>query len=75
MSKVTVIVHLETGKDVDIELPTDISADAIIRALYQALKLTGRCPDCIRCENPIALLQGDMPLSFFGIRDGSTIFL
>ena len=75
MAKVIALVRLETGKEVDVELPTDISADTAIRALHQALKIPGDCPSRIRCENPIALLQGEMPLSSFGIRDGSILHM
>lgn len=75
MSKVVALVRLETGKEVDVELPTEISADTAIHALHQALKMPGECPACIHCENPIALLQGEIPLSSFGIRDGSILHM
>ncbi len=75
MAKVIALVHLETGKEMDVELPLEISADTVIRALHQALKLPGECPTHIRCENPIAMLQGDAPLASFCIRDGSIFYM
>lgn len=75
MNHKTVVVQMMTGKSVDIEIPVDISAEDLIRALYEALKLPGECPDHIRCENPIAMLQGDVPVSYFGIRDGSILYI
>ena len=75
MAKVTILVQLKTGKSVDVETGTDISASAFIRALYQAMRLSNDCPDFIRCENPVAILHGDMPLSFFGLRDGSILHM
>ena len=75
MAKVVVVIHLGTGKEVDVEVPVEIKADAAIQAFHHALKLPGKCPSFIRCENPIALLHGEMPLSFFGIRDGSILYM
>ena len=71
----TIVIHMMTEKTVDIEIPVSISAKALISALYEALKLPGNCPNYIRCENPIAMLQGDEPVSYFGIRDGSILYL
>ncbi len=75
MEHKTVVVQMVTGKTVDIEIPVDISARNLIIALYEALKLPGEYPDFIRCENPVAMLQGDVPVSYYGIRDGSILFV
>lgn len=75
MEHKTVVIQMMTGKTVDIEIPVSISARTLISALYEALKLPGNCPNFIRCENPIAILQGDEPVSFFGVRDGSILYL
>lgn len=75
MSKAIVLIRLETGKEMDIELPLDISADDAIHALHKALKLPGKGMNYLRCENPIAMLQGEAPLSAFGIRDGSILYM
>lgn len=75
MNHKTVIIQMMTGKTVDIEIPVGISAENLINALHEALRLPGECPDYIRCENPVAMLQGDMPVSYFGIRDGSILYV
>ena len=75
MNHKVVVVQMMTGKTVDIEIPVDISAANLIAALYEALKLPGECQDFIRCENPIAMLHGDAPVSHFGIRDGSVLYI
>lgn len=75
MDHKTVVIRMMTGRSVDMEIPVGISADKLISALHEALKLPGDCPDYIRCENPIAMLQGDMPVSYFGIRDGSILYV
>ena len=74
MDHKTVVVQMMTGKTIDIDIPVNISAKCLIAALYEALKLPGDCPDFVRCENPIAMLQGDAPVSYFGIRDGSILY-
>ena len=75
MNHKTVVVQMMTGMTIDVVIPVNISANSLIGALYEALKLPGECPDFIRCENPIAMLQGDMPVSYFGIRDGSILYV
>lgn len=75
MNHKVVVVQMMTGKTVDIEIPVDISAANLISALYEALKLPEECQDFIRCENPIAMLHGDVPVSHFGIRDGSVLYI
>lgn len=75
MANKTVVVHMKTGKTIDVEIPVDISADSLISALHEALCLPGDCPSYIRCENPIAMLQGSAPVSYFGLRDGSILFV
>ena len=75
MEHKTVVVKMMTGKTVDIEIPVNISAKNLINALYEALRLPGECPEYIHCENPIALLQGDAAVSYFGIRDGSILYV
>lgn len=75
MDHKTVVIQMMTGKTVDIEIPVNISANNLISALHGALRLPGDCPDYIRCENPIAMLQGDAPVSYFGIRDGSILYV
>ncbi len=75
MDHKTVVVRMMTGKTVDIEIPVSISAADLISALHEALKLPGECPDYVRCENPTAMLQGNVPVSYYGIRDGSILYV
>lgn len=75
MSKATVLVRLQTGKTIDVEVPTDVEADTLIHALHQALKMPGSCPDYIRCDNPVAFLQGQASVSMFGVREGTILYM
>jgi len=70
-----VIVYTFVGKELDVEIPDHISADALIKALYTALDPQRPCPDYIRSENPVALIHGSTPVEQFGLRDGSKIFM
>ena len=74
MTRVTVIVHDITGRVYDIETPLDIPASDFIKGLHIGLKHAGECPRALRSENPTAFLTGDVPLSSFGLRDGSDIY-
>ncbi len=77
-----VIVMLKrnsTDKGIDVEIPTNITANELIYGLNKGLGLglNMNNPDesCFRMENPIAFLRGDTTLEEFGIRNGSTIYL
>lgn len=64
-------------KTVDLEIPLDISADELVKALNSAYSLdidTDNPRNCyIQAENPIALLKGNRTLKDFGIHNGSVI--
>lgn len=70
-----VIVYTFSGKEVDMEIPTNISADDLIHALHQTLDPSRPCPDFIRSDNPAALLHGSTKVEDFALRDGSTLYL
>lgn len=70
-----VTVFTYSGKEVDLEIPTNISADDLIHALHQSLEPSRPCPDYIRCDNPVALLHGNAKVEDFALRDGSTLYL
>lgn len=70
-----VIVCLASGKEVDVVIPSHISADALVHALHTALQPNRPCPAYIRSENPIALIQGPDPIAFFCLRDGSKLYM
>lgn len=61
----------------DLDIPFDISANELIIALNEALKLGMDISDLSRChlkaENPIALLRGNKLLRDFRLREGTII--
>lgn len=64
-------------QQMDLDIPFDISANELIIALNEALKLGMDTADLSRChlkaENPIALLKGNKLLRDFRLREGSII--
>lgn len=62
---------------VDIEVPLNISADELVKALNSAYSLgikTDNPKNCfLQSENPIALIKGNKALKDFGIHNGSII--
>lgn len=75
MKTIQVIVRLSTGQDLDIEIPVDISADKLIKALHEGLHLPGQCPAYIRSENPLAMIYGSTTVSEYALHKGSILFL
>lgn len=80
MDKESVIISFEMVKRniaVDIEVPLDISADELVKALNKAYSLeidTSNPRNCyIQAENPITLLKGNRSLREFRIRNGSVV--
>ena len=65
------------GISVDLEIPTDITANELVVALNNAFDLRINMDNIKKCylkaEHPIALLRGNKTLSDYGIRDGSVI--
>lgn len=79
--KNTVVVIFKDAKkniSVDIEVPVDISARELLRALDQAYGLGIDVDDITKChlqmENPIFLFRENKLLADGGIRDGSIIY-
>lgn len=76
-SKAVVMFRLRRGEPMDLEIPLDITAEELIRALNTAYGL-GIGPDqlsksYLKAENPIALVRGDKTLEALGIHEGTTI--
>lgn len=75
---IVIFVNVKQNTSVDIEVPVDISARDLIRALNEAYSLNINTDDITKChlqmENPIALLRGNRILSDCGIRKGSVIY-
>ncbi|MBO4926615.1 MAG: hypothetical protein J5472_09055 [Clostridia bacterium] len=70
-----IIIYLNSGKEVEMEVQTDIRADAFIDALYASLTPGGKNPGFIRSVNPISLICGSATLEQFGLRDGSVLYM
>lgn len=70
--------HMKRHKLVDLEIPLDISADDLIYALDVAysLGIEGGLEEreCFMvCEQPTALIYGDVTLRSLGVRNGSLL--
>lgn len=74
-SKVIVTFQMhKRGRQVDLELPLDMTAHELVAALDQAYALgLGNDGMYLACENPTALLRGSRTLETFGLRNGSVI--
>lgn len=76
--KVTVVFeNKETGLAMELEIPTNISANDLVLALNNIYELdmdTENIFDCyLVSENPIAFLRGNKLIADFGIHNGSKI--
>ena len=74
---VVVFINQESKKQVDLEIPLEITANDLVLALNEAYGLGIDTNDIFNCyrvaENPIAFLRGNKTLKEFGIRNGSYI--
>ena len=74
---VVVFINQESKKQVDLEIPLEITANDLVLALNEAYGLGIDTNDIFNCylvaENPIAFLIGNKTLKEFGIRNGSYI--
>ncbi len=70
-----IIIYLNSGKEVEMEVQPDIRADAFINALYASLAPGTINPGFIRSVNPITLICGNTTLEEFGLRDGSILYM
>ena len=65
------------NKRIDINIPSDITANELIIGLNQGYQLGMDTSDISKCflqvENPIVLLKGNRTLEEFGLRNGSVI--
>jgi uncharacterized ubiquitin-like protein YukD len=79
MDKDTVIVRfMNRNKEIDLEIPTYISAQEFIVAVNQAYDLGIDTMDIKSChlqtENPIALVKGNKTLAEYGFRNGTIVY-
>lgn len=75
---VVIFSNLNTGQEIDIEIPLYITADELIRSLNRALQLGINTDDMEKCflrsENPIALLRGDKLIREYHLHTGTKIY-
>lgn len=75
--KAVVMFRIDRSEPEDLEVPLDITAEELIRALNAAYGLgigPDRLPESyLKAENPIALIRGSKMLRAFGIHDGTTM--
>lgn len=69
-SVIIIFFNVKTGKQEDLEVPLNISANELIKAIRTVYCLEG---DYLKCENPIALLRGNKTLAEYGLHDGSMV--
>lgn len=76
--RVTAVLKLHgQSKKVDIDIPTDITANELIIGLNAGYNLGLDVSDLSKCylktENPIAFLKGNKKLYEYGLRNGTVI--
>lgn len=74
MKQVIIIVYKPNGEAYDVEIPLEISANQLIAALHQGLRMSGPRPAAVHTTNPIAYLCGERSLASYGLRDGTSLF-
>jgi hypothetical protein len=66
-------------KGIDIEIPLGITAEELIYGLNEGLHLGIDVDDPVRsymrCENPIALIRGEVTVEELGLHSGSVIYM
>lgn len=78
MNTIVITFNNEVNRtQVDLEIPSDISANELVIALNNAFDLgieTSNQKKCyLKAENPFTLLRGSKKISEFGIRNGTII--
>lgn len=77
-NRITVTLYLHRQKkSLDLDVPLDISANELIVALAQGLRLDINIDDLSQCylkaERPICLLRGNKTLGEYGLRNGTEL--
>ena len=69
--------NLKEKKEIDIEVPLNITANELVVGLNEALSLNINTSDIkdsfLKAENPLVLLKGDRTLDELGVRNGTII--
>lgn len=76
--RITILFRWEQKNiELDLDIPTDITAHSFVLALNEALDLDINTDDLSNCylktEEPIALLKGNHILKDFGLHDGTIV--
>lgn len=79
MEKETIIIRFRyADKEIDLDIPTSITAKEFIVAVNEAYHLGIDISDIKSChlqaENPIALVKGNKRLSEFGFHNGTIVY-
>lgn len=72
-STIVVVCDLQ-GQTIDLQIPLDIKAVTLINVLSEKLRLP-KMQDYIRCENPVAMLTGELTVADYRLHDGSILYL
>ena len=75
MNRICVIFNNDTGDRVDLEIPTDVTADVLIRSLNAAFRSGKRKAVAIRTLNPISYLCGYTRVEDAKLHNGTELFL
>lgn len=74
MSRITVIMNLDNNEPIDIEIPADAAADALLLALNKTFRPDKRGAVALRSVNPLAYLCGNTRVDDVRLHDGSELF-
>lgn len=74
---IVILMMQKQNRNVDLEVPLDITANELFHAVNEAFKLgedEALPENCyLQAENPIALLKGNRTLEEFGVRNATII--
>ena len=74
MNKITVIMNGDNGLREDIEIPTDITADVLLKALNNVYRSEKTPAAAIRTVNPLSYLCGNTRVEDARLHDGTEIY-
>ena len=74
MNGTIVVVCNIQGQMIDLQIPQDIQISTLMDVLWDQLHLSQK-KDFIRCENPIAMMMGDLTVADYRLHNGSILYL